>query len=77
MCDSDKGLNESVFLKVKCGDTVLVGEYEIVKVLTFIGCARDPDLPTPFQVANVDSGEIYWVYAEGVKVIVSQEKFNV
>ena len=26
MGDSDKGLNESVFFKVKYGDTVLVGE---------------------------------------------------
>ena len=58
--DSDKGLNESVFLKVKCGDTVLVGEDEIVKVLTFIGGARDPGAPTLFQVSNVDSGEIHW-----------------
>jgi len=73
--DSDKGLNESVFLKVKCGDTVLVGEDEIVKVLTFIGGARDPDAPTLFQVANVDSGEIHWVHGEEVKgIIVSERK---
>ena len=73
--DSDKGSNESVFLKVKCGDTVLVGEDEIVKVLTFIGGARDPGAPTLFQVANVDSGEINWVHGEEVKgIIVSERK---
>ena len=72
--DIDKGLNESVFLKVKCGDTVLVGEDEIVKVLTFIGGARDPGAPTLFQVANVDSGEINWVHGEEVKGIVSARK---
>ena len=67
--DSNEGLNEPEFLKVKAGDTVLIGEDEIAKVLTFIGGSRDPDSPTLFQVANVDSGEIHWVHGEEVKQI--------
>ena len=74
MGDSDKGLNESEFSKVKCGDTVLIGEDEIVKVLTFIWGARDSDAPTLFQVSNVDNWEIHWVYSEEVKCIVSEMK---
>ena len=46
-------INEPEFLKVKPGDTVLVGEDEIAKVLSFVGVARDPDAPKLFQVANV------------------------
>ena len=42
-------MNEPKFLKVKPGDTVLVGEDEIVKVLSFVGGARDPDAPTLFK----------------------------
>ena len=67
--DSNEGLNEPEFLKVKAGDTVLIGEDEIAKVLTFIGGSRDPDSPTLFQVANVDTGEIHWVHGEEVKQI--------
>ena len=69
--DSDKGMNEPDFLKVKAGDTILIGEDEIAKVLTFIGGSRDPDAPTLFQSANVDTGEIHWVHAEDVKGIFS------
>tara|TARA_Y100001968_G_scaffold259443_1_gene246711 strand:+ start:1039 stop:1254 length:216 start_codon:yes stop_codon:yes gene_type:complete len=59
------------FLKVKPGDTVLIEENEIAKVLTFIGGSGDPDAPTLFQALNVDTGEIHWVHAEEVKGIVS------
>ena len=62
-------MNEPEFLKVKPGDTVLVGEYEIAKVFSFVGGARDPNPPTLFQVANVDSGEIKSVHGEEVKQI--------
>ena len=62
------------FLKVKRGDTVLVGEDEIAKVLSFIGGARDPDIPTLFQVANIDTGEIHYVNANDVKEIVASRK---
>ena len=37
LVDSNEELNEPEFLKVKAGDTVLIGEDEIAKVLTFIG----------------------------------------
>ena len=63
--------NEPLFLKVKSRDTVLVGEDEICKVLSFTGGSRDPDAPSLFQVANVDTGEIKHVHAAEVKEIVS------
>ena len=62
--------NEPLFLKVRSRDTVLVGEDEICKVLSFVGGARDPLAPTLFQVANVDTGEIKFVHGEEVKEIV-------
>ena len=68
---SDEGLvEESLFLKVRSRDTVLVGEDEICKVLSFVGGSRDPDAPSMFQVANVDTGEIKHVHAAEVKEIV-------
>ena len=62
---------EPLFLEVKSRDTVLVGENEICKVLSFTGDSRDPDAPSLFQVANVDTGEIKHVHAAEVKEIVS------
>ena len=61
---------DPLFLQVKSRDTVLVGEDEICKVLSFVGGARDPLAPTLFQVANVDTGEIKFVHGEEVKEIV-------
>ena len=60
---------EPEFLKVKLVDTVLFGEDEIAKVLSFVGGSMDPDVPTLFQVANFDSGEIKFVHGEEVKQI--------
>ena len=62
--------DEPLFLKIKSRDTVLVGEDEICKVLSFVGGARDPSAPTLFQVANVDTGEIKFVHGDEVKEIV-------
>ena len=62
---------EPLFLKVRSRDIVLVGEDEICKVLSFVGGSRDPDAPSLFQVANVDTGEIKHVNAAEVKEIVS------
>jgi hypothetical protein len=42
-------MNEPDFLKVKPGDTVLVREDEIAKVLSFVLGARDPDAPYFFK----------------------------
>ena len=47
-------MSEPKFLKVKLGDTVLVNEDEIAKVLSFVVGARDPAASKPFQVANLD-----------------------
>ena len=41
-------MSEPKFLKVKLGDTVLVGEDEIAKVLSFFGGARDQAAFKPF-----------------------------
>ena len=69
--DCNEGLvEEPLFLKVKSRDTVLVGEDEICKILSFVGGSRDPDAPSLFQVANVDTGEIKHVHAAEVKEIV-------
>ena len=66
------GIEEDpLLLQVKSRDTVLVGEDEICKVLSFVGGSRDPDAPSLFQVANVDTGEIKHVHAAEVKEIVS------
>ena len=62
--------NEPLFLTVKSRDTVLVGEDEICKVLSFVGGSRYPDAPSLFQVANVDTGEIKTIHAAEVKEIV-------
>ena len=69
--DCNEGLvKEPLFLKVRSRDTVLVGEDEICKVLSFVGGSRDPDAPSLFQVANVDTREIKIVHAAEVKEIV-------
>ena len=54
-------MSEPKFLKVKLGDTVLVGEDEIANVLSFVEGAREPVSPKLFQVAKLDSGEIKFV----------------
>ena len=59
---------------IKLGDTFVVGKDEIAKVLSFVGGAIDPDSPTLFLVANVDSGEIKFVHGEEVKQILSKSE---
>ena len=59
---------------IKPGDTFVVGKDEIAKVLSFVGGATDPDSPTLFQIANVDSGEIKFVHGEEVKQILSKSE---
>ena len=67
-------MNEPEFLRVKPGDSVLVGEDEIAKVLSFVGVARYVDFPTLCQVAHVDSREIKFVHGEEVKQILSKRE---
>tara|TARA_Y100001968_G_scaffold61685_1_gene52461 strand:- start:389 stop:553 length:165 start_codon:yes stop_codon:yes gene_type:complete len=50
-----------LFFKLKSGDAVLYKKDQIGKVLSFNGGSRDPYVPTLFQKANVDFGEIRWI----------------
>ena len=68
--DCNEVEEEPLFLKIKSRDTVLVGEDEIYKVISFVGGSKDPDAPSLFPVANVDTGEIKHVHAAEVKEIV-------
>jgi len=58
---------EPIFLMVKSRETMLVGENEICKVLAFTAGSKDPEAPSLFQVANVDTVEIKPVHAAEVK----------
>ena len=66
--------NKPLFFKVKTRETVLVGEDEICKVLSFTGGARDPGATSLFKVVNIDTGEIKHVHAAEVKGIVCTYK---
>ena len=70
-------MNEHLFLKVKCGDAVLYEKDQIGKVLTFVAGSRDPDAPSLFQIANVDSGEIRWIHGEEVTEIVCEYRTTI
>ena len=64
-----------VFLSVKVGMTVICGNSEsddwwMADVIHVDGGARDPKVPTLFQVAEVDTGVIRWVCADLVTHIV-------
>ena len=73
----NESMDEPLFLKVRPGDAVLYQGDEIGKVLTSIGGSRDPDAPTLFQIANVDSGEIRWIHGEEVTDIVSEYRTTI
>ena len=70
-------MDNPIFLKVKCGDAVLYEKDQVGKVLTFVGGSRDPDVPSLFKIANVDSGEIRWIHGEEVTDIVSQYRTTI
>ena len=64
-----------LFLSVKAGMTVIVGNGEtddwwMADVIHVDRGARNPKVPTLFQVADVDSGVIRWVCADLVTHIV-------
>ena len=65
---------DPVFLRVKNGMTVIVtdtdGAWRMADVLWVDGGARNPKVPTLFQVADVDTGVINWVNADFVTHIV-------
>ena len=67
-----------VFLSAKSGDVVIVWEspslmerestdWWMGQILWVDGGARDPKVPTLFQVSDVDTGVIRWVNADQVK----------
>ena len=65
--------SDAVFLHVKAGMTVIVeerGDWRMADVIWVDGGARNPTLPTLFQVADVDTGVINWVNADLVTHIV-------
>ncbi len=70
-------MDEPLFLKVRPGDAVLYEKDQIGKVLTFVGGSRDPDAPSLFQIANVDSGEIRWIHGEEVTEIVAEYRTTI
>tara|TARA_Y100000813_G_C23829899_1_gene197041 strand:+ start:209 stop:457 length:249 start_codon:yes stop_codon:yes gene_type:complete len=63
-----------VFLHVKAGMTVVVidtdGAWRMADVIWVDGGARNPKVPTLFQVADVDTGVINWINADLVTHIV-------
>ena len=64
---------DAVFLHVKAGMTVIVeegGEWRMAYVIWVDGGARNPKIPTLFQVADVDAGIINWVNADLVNHII-------
>ena len=70
-------MDEPLFLKVRPGDAVLYEEGQIGKILTFIDGSTYPDAPPLLQIANVDSGEIRWIYGEEVTEIVSEYRTTI
>ena len=62
--------SDPVFLHVKSGMTVIVtdtdGAWRMADVIWVDGGARNPKIPTLFQVADVDTGVINWVNADFV-----------
>ena len=63
---------EPLFLKVRPGDALLYEADQTRGIFTFIGGSRDPDAPTLFQIASMDSGEIRWIHIEEVTEIFSK-----
>ena len=64
---------DPLFLRVKPGMTVVVTEADswwMGDVIDKEGGARDPKIPTLFQIACVDTGVIRWVNADMVTHVV-------
>ena len=64
---------DPVFLHVKPSMTVIVedgSDWRMADVIWVDGGARNPKVPTLFQVADVDTGVINWVNADLVTHIV-------
>ena len=73
---------DPIFLSVKAGMTVIVqhlpevgstsddDRWWMADVIYVEGGARNPSVPTLFQVADVDSGEVLWMNSDLVTHIV-------
>ena len=58
---------EHVFLHVKAGMTLIAedgSDWRMADVIWVDGGARNPRVPTLFQVAEVDTGVINWINAD-------------
>ena len=73
MCGVAAPKADPVFLHVRAGMTVIVddgSDWRMADVIWVDGSARNPKVPTLFQVADVDTGVINWVNADLVTHIV-------
>ena len=64
--------SDPVFLHVNPGMTVIIDDgsgWRMADVIWVDGAARNPKVPTLFQVADVDTGVINWVNADLVSHI--------
>ncbi len=62
--------NEIDFLKAKAGAVVATDQDEIVKIISGVEGARDPDVNTLFQVVVLDTGVIKYINPDEIKGIV-------
>ena len=63
---------DPVFLHVRAGMTVIVddgSDWRMAEMILVDGGARNPKVPTLFQVADVDTGVINWINADLVTQI--------
>ena len=63
---------DPVFLHMRAGMTVIVdkgSDWRMADVIWVDGGARNPKVPTLFQVADVDTGVINWINADLVTQI--------
>ncbi len=67
-------MSEPKFLKVKLGDTVLVGEDEIANVLSFVEGARDPFSPNRSKSQPLIQVKSDFFHGEEVKQILSKRE---
>ena len=65
--------SDPVLLHVRAGMTVIIEDgkdWWMADVIYVDGGARDPKVPTLFQVADVDTGVVRWICADLVTHIV-------
>ena len=63
-------INEIEFLKAKVGDVVATDQDEIVKIISGVEGARDPNINTLFQVVVLDTGIIKYINPDEIIGIV-------